>query len=116
MQRNVELSATFFQAFNSVVCSFTGSSSQCLEAPTALNLSLMLSFYRTEGWITLGPRKAGLHWGLSQTKLSVGKCLHLEQCLRLVASVAMRAKFDVLPASILVAWYKQAGICNGWPL
>jgi len=28
----------------------------------------------------------------------------------------MRATFDVLPASILVAWYKQAGICNGWPL
>ena len=47
MQRNVEPSATFFQAFNSVIRSFTGSSSQCFEAPTALSLSLMLSFYRT---------------------------------------------------------------------
>jgi len=35
MQRNFEPSAIFFQAFNSVVRSFTGSSSQCFEAPTA---------------------------------------------------------------------------------
>jgi len=49
MQRNVEPSAIFFQAFNSVIRSFTGSSSQCFcfEAPIALRLSLMLSFYRT---------------------------------------------------------------------
>ena len=49
MQRNVEPSAIFFQAFNSVIRSFTGSSSQCFcfEAPTALSLSLMLSFYQT---------------------------------------------------------------------
>jgi len=47
MQRNVEPSAIFFQAFNSVIRSFTGSSSQCSKAPTALSLSLMLSFYRT---------------------------------------------------------------------
>jgi len=47
MQRNVEKSAIFFQAFNSVIRSFTGSSSQCFEAPTALSLLLMLSFYRT---------------------------------------------------------------------
>jgi len=46
MQRNVELSDIFLQAFNSVVRYFTGSSSQCFEAPTALSLSLMLSFYR----------------------------------------------------------------------
>jgi len=49
MQRNVEPRAIFFQAFNSVIRSFTGSSSQCFcfEAPTASSLSLMLSFYRT---------------------------------------------------------------------
>jgi len=35
MQRNVEPSAIFFQAFNSVIRNFTGSSSQCFEAPTA---------------------------------------------------------------------------------
>jgi len=46
MQRNVEPSAIFFQAFSSVICSFAGSSSQCFEAPTALSLSLMLSFYQ----------------------------------------------------------------------
>jgi len=47
MQRNVEPCAIFLQAFNSLVRNFTGSSSQCFEAPTALNLSLMLSFYQT---------------------------------------------------------------------
>jgi len=47
MQRNVEPSAIFFQAFNSVIRNFTGSISQYFEAPTALSLSLMLSFYRT---------------------------------------------------------------------
>ena len=47
MQRNVEPSDIFFQAFNSVIRNFTGSCSQCFEAPTALSLSLMLSFYRT---------------------------------------------------------------------
>ena len=47
MQRNVEPSATFFHAFNSVIRNFNGSSSQCFEAPTALSLSLMLSCYRT---------------------------------------------------------------------
>jgi len=47
MQRNVEPSAIFFHAFNSVIRNFTGSSTQCFEAPTALGLSLMLSFYRT---------------------------------------------------------------------
>jgi len=49
MQRNVEPSAICFQAFNSVIRSFTDSSSQCFcfDAPTALSLSLMLSFYRT---------------------------------------------------------------------
>jgi len=36
----------FFQAFNLVICSFTSSSSQCFEDPTALSLWLMLSFYR----------------------------------------------------------------------
>ena len=50
MRRNEydEPSAIFFQAFNSVIRSFTGSSSQCFcfEAPTALSLSLKLSFYR----------------------------------------------------------------------
>jgi len=50
MQRNVEPSATFFQAFNSVIRSFTSSSSQCLcfEAPTALSFSLMLSFFTSQ--------------------------------------------------------------------
>ena len=47
MQRNVEPSAIFFQAFNSVIRSFTGSSSQCFEVPTVLSLSLMPSFYQT---------------------------------------------------------------------
>jgi len=47
MQRNVVPSAIFFQAFNSVIRSFIDSSSQCFEAPTALSLSLMLSFDRT---------------------------------------------------------------------
>jgi len=35
MQQNIEPSAIFFQTFNSVICSFTRSSSQCFEAPTA---------------------------------------------------------------------------------
>jgi len=47
MQRNVEQSAIFFQAFNSVIHSCTGSNSQCFKAQNALSLSLMLSFYRT---------------------------------------------------------------------
>jgi len=47
MQRNVEPSAIFLQTFNSVMRNFTGNSSQCFETPTALSLSLMLSFYRT---------------------------------------------------------------------
>jgi len=47
MQRNVEPSDIFFQAFCSVIRKITGSSSQCFEAPTALSLSRMLSFYRT---------------------------------------------------------------------
>jgi len=47
MQRNVERSAIFFQAFSSVIRSFTDSGSLCFEDPTALSLSLMLSFYRT---------------------------------------------------------------------
>jgi len=46
MQRNVEPSHIFLQAFNSVILNFTGSSTQCFEAPAALSLSLMLSFYR----------------------------------------------------------------------
>jgi len=36
MQQNVEPSDIFLQAFNSVIRNFTGSSSQCFEAPTAL--------------------------------------------------------------------------------
>jgi len=44
MQRNVEPSAIFFQAFTSTIRSFTGSSCQCLETPAALNSSLMLTF------------------------------------------------------------------------
>jgi len=47
MQRSVEPSAIVFQAFKSVIRNFAGSSSQCFEAATALSLSLMLSFYRT---------------------------------------------------------------------
>jgi len=47
MQRNVEPRAIFLQAFNSVIRNLTGSCSQCCEAPSALSLSLMLSFYRT---------------------------------------------------------------------
>jgi len=47
MQRNVEPSDIFLQAFNSVIRNFTGSSSQCFKAPSTLSLSLMLSFYRT---------------------------------------------------------------------
>jgi len=46
LQRNVEPSDIFSQAFKSVIRNFTGSSSQCFEAPTALSLSLMLNFYR----------------------------------------------------------------------
>jgi len=46
MQRNVEPSDIFLQAFNSVIRNFTGSNSKCFEAPTALSVSLMLSFYR----------------------------------------------------------------------
>jgi len=34
MQRNVELSDIFLQAFNSVIRNFTGSCSQCFESPT----------------------------------------------------------------------------------
>jgi len=47
MQRNVEPSNIFLQAFNSVIRSFTSSSSQCFEAQSTISLSLMLSFYRT---------------------------------------------------------------------
>jgi len=47
MQQNVEPSGIFFQGFSSVIRSFSGSSSQCFEAPSALSLSLKLSFYRT---------------------------------------------------------------------
>jgi len=47
MQRNVEPSDIFLQAFNPVIHNFTGSSSQCFEATTALSLSLMLSCYRS---------------------------------------------------------------------
>jgi len=47
MQRNVKPSAILFQAFSSVIRSFTGSSRQCFEAPTFLSLLLILSFYRT---------------------------------------------------------------------
>jgi len=46
MQRNVEPSDIFLQAFNSVIRNFTGNSSQCFEAATALSLLLMLSFHR----------------------------------------------------------------------
>jgi len=46
MQRNVDPSDIFLQAFNSVIRNFTSSSSQCFEAPTALSLPLMLNFYR----------------------------------------------------------------------
>jgi len=46
MQRHVESSDIFLQAFNSVIRNFTGSSSQCFEAQIALSLPLMLSFYR----------------------------------------------------------------------
>jgi len=45
--RNVEASVIFFQAFNSVIRSFNGSSSQCFEVPTALSLWLMLRFSRS---------------------------------------------------------------------
>jgi len=47
MQQNVEPSTIFFQAFNPIIRSITGSSCQCLETSPALSLSLMLSFYRT---------------------------------------------------------------------
>ena len=47
MQRNVNHSAIFFQAYHSVIRSFTSSSSQLFEAPTALSLSLMLTFHWT---------------------------------------------------------------------
>jgi len=47
MQRDVEPSAIFLQAFSSVIRNFAGNSSQGFEAPTASSLSLMLSFYRT---------------------------------------------------------------------
>jgi len=46
MQRNVEPSDIFLQAFNSVIRNFTGSSTQCFKVPTALSLSLMLISYR----------------------------------------------------------------------
>jgi len=45
MQRSVEPSDIFLQVFSSVTRNFTGSCSQCFEAPTALSMSLMLSFY-----------------------------------------------------------------------
>jgi len=48
MQRKVESRAIFLQVFNSVIRNFTGSSSQCFEASTALSLSLLLSFYRSD--------------------------------------------------------------------
>jgi len=48
MQRNVEPSDIFLQAFHSVIRNFTVNSRKCFEAPTALSLSLMLSFYRTK--------------------------------------------------------------------
>ena len=54
-KQNVEPSAISFQAFSSVIRSFTGSSSQCFETPTASSLSLMLSFYRTN----VEPRDVG---------------------------------------------------------
>jgi len=47
MQRNFEPCTILFQAFNSLIRNFTGSISQCFEAPTALNFSLMVNFYRT---------------------------------------------------------------------
>jgi len=47
MQRNVEQTGIFLQAFNSVIRNFTGGSSQCFKTPTASSLSLMLRFYRT---------------------------------------------------------------------
>jgi len=47
MQRNIEPCTIFFQAFNSVIRNFTGSISQCFEATTALSLSLVVNFYRT---------------------------------------------------------------------
>jgi len=43
----IEPSAIFFQAFNSVIRNFTVSINPCFEAPTALSLSVMLNFYRT---------------------------------------------------------------------
>ena len=47
MQRNVEPSGIFLQAFNSVIRNFICSSRQRFEAPTALSLwRLILSFYR----------------------------------------------------------------------
>jgi len=42
MQRNVQPSDIFLQAFNLIIRNFTGSSCQCFEAPTALGLLLML--------------------------------------------------------------------------
>ena len=47
MQRDVEPSVIFLQAFSSAIRNFASNSSQFFEAHTALNLSLMLSFYRT---------------------------------------------------------------------
>jgi len=46
MQRNVEPSAIFLEVFNVVIRNFTGSSSQCFEASTALCLSLFAEFLR----------------------------------------------------------------------
>ena len=66
MQRNVEPSATVFQAFNSVIRSFTGSSGQCFEAPTAWSLPLMLSFYRTNVE-PIDQVKSNLSWFFSKT-------------------------------------------------
>jgi len=51
-------------------------------------LEIVNQEFEDEGWFTLR---------LSQAKLSVGKCLHLQYSWRLVA---MRVRFDVLPASI----------------
>jgi len=44
--KTVEPCDIFLQAFNSVIRNFTGSSSQCFEAPTVSSVSLMLSYYR----------------------------------------------------------------------
>jgi len=82
--RNVEPSAIFFQAFSSVIRSFTGSSSQCFETPTAVMesrdmVSVSTRASRPVFWsLGLGLESRRSRLGLGQelfvSRLCIGYC------------------------------------------